>query len=601
MDSGRDRSLDAGGSAPRETVVRPRPAGVRLGRDRSRLAGRARRGSLLEVGPEGVGRAYPPWIRVASVGLVLVIYLAFTWRANFLCDDAYISFRYARNLAEGHGFVFNPGQGAPVEGVSNLLWVWILTPISAAGFDLGVASRVLSIASGLLLLGLVHRVLDRRLRLGYGSVLFGTLFVALSPPIAVWSTGGLATMPFALGVFWLYERLLGDPGQPRARGAAVAAASVVMLRAEGLAWVLLFVLPAGYMARGGRNRGLRAAVGQVLLVALLVQGALVAWRLRTFGVPFPNTVYAKVGLTAEQVVRGGHYGLATLTVFPATLIGLALIPAARRRMAATAWVGAMAGVFGTLAFCVFVGGDFMAMFRFAVPAIAPLAILMASGVDALAPQGGVRRALVVVAVLGNLVGATLPHFGVEPVRSLVRSLASDSPRPVRSQWERLNGQRNSARDFLRLGEALRQASPEGSSLIARGIGAVGYRSDLRIFDAHGLTSAEVAHAPIQRSGVAGHDLLVGPAFFEHHRPTYAFAGLIPRGRLDSTGAAYASKVFPFTEDQALRSVYRPFIVEVPSLAPEEVLLLAVRDPTGDGSDHPWDSLPLGDPSFAEAP
>lgn len=528
------------------------------------------------------------------------MYLALTWRANFLCDDAYISFRYARNLAAGHGFVFNPGQGAPVEGASDLLWVWMLAPLSAVGVDLGVASRVLSIGSGVLLLGLVHSVLDRRLRLGHGSVLFGTLFVAMLPPMAVWSTGGLATMPFALAVFGLYERLFGDPERPRTLGAGVAAA-VVMLRAEGLAWVLMFVLPAGLMAWRGRNAALTTSVWRVLVAALLVQGALVTWRLRTFGVPLPNTVYAKVGLTAEQVVRGVHYGLAILTVFPATLLGLALIPAARRRMPRTAWVGAIAGVLGTLAFCILVGGDFMAMFRFAVPAIAPLAVLMASGIDALAPQGGSRRALVVVAVLGNLVGATLPHFGVEPVRSFARSMASDSPRPVRSQWERLNGQRNSARDFLRLGEALAEVAPEGSSLIARGIGALGYRSDLTICDAHGLTSSEVAHAPIQRSGVAGHDLLVGPAFFEHHRPTYAFAALIPRERLKSTGAPYASTVFPMEADQVLRSVYRPYVVELSSLGSGEVLLLAVRDPSEDGQPHPWDALPLDDPRFALQP
>ena len=40
--------------------------------------------------------------------------------AWFLCDDAFISFRYARNLLKGHGLVFNPGEY--VEGYSNFLW-----------------------------------------------------------------------------------------------------------------------------------------------------------------------------------------------------------------------------------------------------------------------------------------------------------------------------------------------------------------------------------------------------------------------------------------------------------------------------------------------
>src|SRR5919202_1675726 len=39
-----------------------------------------------------------------------------------LFDDEMISMRYARNLALGSGFVWNPG-GERVEGYSNLLWV----------------------------------------------------------------------------------------------------------------------------------------------------------------------------------------------------------------------------------------------------------------------------------------------------------------------------------------------------------------------------------------------------------------------------------------------------------------------------------------------
>ena len=41
-------------------------------------------------------------------------------------DDAYISYRYARNLAAGDGLTFNPGER--VEGYSNLLYVLLLAP-----------------------------------------------------------------------------------------------------------------------------------------------------------------------------------------------------------------------------------------------------------------------------------------------------------------------------------------------------------------------------------------------------------------------------------------------------------------------------------------
>jgi hypothetical protein len=41
-------------------------------------------------------------------------------------DDAYISYRYARNLSRGLGLVFNPGE--KVEGYSNLLYVLLVSP-----------------------------------------------------------------------------------------------------------------------------------------------------------------------------------------------------------------------------------------------------------------------------------------------------------------------------------------------------------------------------------------------------------------------------------------------------------------------------------------
>ncbi len=51
----------------------------------------------------------------------LVFLVWFAAEAWFLTDDAFISFRYVRNLIEGHGLVFNPGER--VEGYTNFLWV----------------------------------------------------------------------------------------------------------------------------------------------------------------------------------------------------------------------------------------------------------------------------------------------------------------------------------------------------------------------------------------------------------------------------------------------------------------------------------------------
>ena len=60
-----------------------------------------------------------PLSRVALVGLAVFSLLAamlplFSFGPNIV-DDAYITFRYAENLAAGKGFVFNEADG-PLQG-----------------------------------------------------------------------------------------------------------------------------------------------------------------------------------------------------------------------------------------------------------------------------------------------------------------------------------------------------------------------------------------------------------------------------------------------------------------------------------------------------
>lgn len=51
-------------------------------------------------------------------------FLLEAWEPTPQLDDAFIPFRYARNLAEGYGLVYNPGEF--VEGFTNLLWTLLV-------------------------------------------------------------------------------------------------------------------------------------------------------------------------------------------------------------------------------------------------------------------------------------------------------------------------------------------------------------------------------------------------------------------------------------------------------------------------------------------
>src|SRR6267142_102883 len=79
-----------------------------------------------------------------SVSLAVAGGLALGIASNGLVDDAYIQFRYATNLADGHGAVFNPGER--VEGVSGGSWVAALALArTVTGADTARAGRLLSL------------------------------------------------------------------------------------------------------------------------------------------------------------------------------------------------------------------------------------------------------------------------------------------------------------------------------------------------------------------------------------------------------------------------------------------------------------------------
>ena len=61
-----------------------------------------------------------------------------------IVDDAYITFRYAENIAAGKGFVFNPQDG-PVQGTSTPLFTLLLAAGNRAGIPCATAALLLAV------------------------------------------------------------------------------------------------------------------------------------------------------------------------------------------------------------------------------------------------------------------------------------------------------------------------------------------------------------------------------------------------------------------------------------------------------------------------
>jgi arabinofuranosyltransferase len=83
------------------------------------------------------------YLILALFGAIIALIL-WSSRLSYPIDDTFITFRYAENLANGYGLVWNPA-GPPTEGYTNFLYVLLLAPFAGAGTDLLLVAQLLNV------------------------------------------------------------------------------------------------------------------------------------------------------------------------------------------------------------------------------------------------------------------------------------------------------------------------------------------------------------------------------------------------------------------------------------------------------------------------
>jgi hypothetical protein len=278
-----------------------------------------------------------------------------TWHFT-LFDDAMISMRYARNLAAGHGLVWNPGE-APVEGYSNPLWVLYMALLHLLPVSESKASLLVQATGTVLLLAnlaLVAQVAAAAPGACLRGIRAALLLTALYFPLVNWTLQGTEVGLLAClttGAVWLAAA---------GRGRGRSATSVYVLLGVGTLVRLDMVVPllaaAGFFwfEEPGRRRFHVTAAAAILLASLSLQTGLRVWY---YGDWLPNTYYLK--LAGYPVLLRWARGLIVLVavvvqagVFPFVLPFVSL--AYRRSPTARliAWL-----VSAQALYSVYVGGD----------------------------------------------------------------------------------------------------------------------------------------------------------------------------------------------------------------------------------------------------
>ena len=475
------------------------------------------------------------WPLVAALGL----WAALATRANFLIDDAFISFRYARNWVELGLPAYNPGESPPVEGYSNFLWVYLLRLAYGAGWSLEIASRVVSGIAAAAAIVVLDQGL-RRARLGALAHSMGLLALAASAPFAVWTTGGLETSLFTLLLLSSFHVLSGESGPASAhkRGvvAGLLALGLAMTRPEGFLWVIGLALCARMVPnRLGRWKQY-LSFGLVLLVGM---AGFLGWRWSMHQAWLPNTVYAKASLSSETLGRGLRYAASFALLCPAFGLAVLAAPFAPDRRLAVACFGML---FGGLAYSIAAGGDWMPFFRFLAPVTPFLAMLLALGVQRN------PRPMAALAAVATALGV-FPIFDQDLAPERLRRALDFRGFQVgfTSEWQRWQVGNQNLERFSLIGRGLGQIGRPGDSITYGAIGAIGWYSNLTIHDRNGLVDREVARLAVSdTTRSAGHDKRVPRAWFIDREPTFYHAATAPLPIPDISSPLFAKVLPQFT-------------------------------------------------------
>ena len=437
--------------------------------------------------------------RLQSILLLALLALGLARAAAlaWVCDDSFISIRYAQNLLDGHGLVYNAGER--VEGYTNLLWTLLLAALMKLGVAPLAAAKLPGIvAYAALALGLAHW---SWIQSRDGSRPFLPLaagLVLISNDFHVWATGGLETMLFtALAVQALLLTRFASRSTRLAWLAGALFGLLVLTRPDGLlfaaAGVISYWIPPSRFPLGTRMRRSLATLAPVLAVLVV----LVPWKLAYYGDLLPTAFYSKSALRpyySQGIIFVGVYLVKNWYLLVAGLLALLAFATGRDEVSPESrWddrflLGSCA-LF--TAYLVHMGGDFMFARRL-LPA-APLLFL----------------------VIENRV-ARWPNPRTGLVLAGLALTAAALPLPLFDHWSRINGIGDERRFYpAEIVETRRQQAEavgralEGSPArvaFEGGMCVFGYYSGLPyLVEITGLTQYSLAKRPIAERGFIGHE------------------------------------------------------------------------------------------------
>ena len=298
--------------------------------------------------------------------LLCLVFLAVLLRTAWLGDDALITFRTVMNVTHGHGLTFNIAER--VQSYTHPLWLLLLTGAYLVVGNVYYAAFLVSIGVSLAVFWLVLRQAATRMQ-----VWIVVAVLLCSRAFVDYSTSGLENplSNLLLVTFIALAMRSHEASGSGVTGVWTVASLLyltrpdnVLLVAPVLVWLTVRATPWTAAARQA-------------LTGLLPAAGWTAFSLIYYGVPFPNTAYAKLGTgiaRGDLVQQGVVYLLDSIDRDPVTLVTILFAVALGLLSRGPArWIAG--GLLVHLAYVVSIGGDFMSGRFLVLPLLAAVLLL----------------------------------------------------------------------------------------------------------------------------------------------------------------------------------------------------------------------------------
>ncbi|MBN1552189.1 hypothetical protein JW979_12015 [bacterium] len=424
------------------------------------------------------------WLTFIICCLFIVLGAFYFW--FYTVEDAYISFRYAKNILSGNGVVYNPGEY--VEGYTNFLWVMLLAVLGWV-IDIPVASKIAGLVFAIGSLACLCFIHSRNEYYAYAGPV-AAIVLATSPGFQMWSVSGLETSMF---IFFLVAAVMTDQADIRKKElfSGLLFGLATLTRPEGVLFLVLYLLPhlKGFIHKKSKFWQMMGGFSLIVIPHMI-------FRLLYYNAWIPNTFWVK----GKRFSGGGFayfkkYGALTgLIDIPVVSVGLVLLVCfLLGSQNLKSWMGKydrnihhfLAAYLPVFSICLvyslyvyIIGGDWMPFGRFLIP---------------LLPFLGLGASMVIVFLQ--------PHF---KYHLLIAFMVLNSSVSIASMWynplmlrksdyvDKLTWEQPHFKDWKTVGEWIAR-NWDDNAVMSTGLGGIiPYYAGLKNIDRGGLNSKMIA-------------------------------------------------------------------------------------------------------------